>query len=166
MQAASPVRPGDILAGKFRVDRILGVGGMGVVVAATHLHLGQQVALKFMLAEALARPEMSARFLREARAAVRLRSQHVARILDVGTLETGSPYIVMELLDGLDLEQILTQQQRLPPETAVDLVLQACDAIAEAHALGIIHRDIKPANLFVTRAPSGAPRGHVLRLGK
>src|SRR5205814_6013269 len=102
--SASPVRPGDILAGKFRVDRILGMGGMGVVVAATHLHLGQQVALKFMLVEALARPEMSARFLREARAAVRLRSQHVARILDVGTLDTGSPYIVMELLDGLDLE--------------------------------------------------------------
>jgi serine/threonine-protein kinase len=165
MQAASPVRPGDILAGKFRVDRILGVGGMGVVVAATHLHLGQQVALKFMLAEALARPEMSARFLREARAAVRLRSQHVARILDVGTLETGSPYIVMELLHGLDLEQILAQQARLPPETAVDLILQACDAIAEAHALGIVHRDIKPANLFVTRAPSGAALVKVLDFG-
>ena len=101
----APVQPGEVLAGKYRVERVLGVGGMGVVVAATHLQLGQTVALKFMLAEALARPDAAERFLREARTAVRLRSQHVARIQDVGALDTGAPYIVMELLEGLDLSQ-------------------------------------------------------------
>src|SRR5262249_17959342 len=146
------------------VDRILGVGGMGVVVAATHLQLGQPVALKFMLAEALAQPEAAERFLREARAAVRLRSQHVARILDVGTLETGAPYIVMELLEGMDLAQLL-ERRPLPPQAAVDYVLQACEAIAEAHANGIVHRDLKPANLFLARTPTGAPLVKVLDFG-
>jgi serine/threonine-protein kinase len=162
---AAPVQPGDVLLGKYRVDRVLGVGGMGVVVAATHLQLGQPVALKFMLVDALASAEAAERFLREARAAVRLRSQHVARIQDVGTLENGAPYIVMELLQGMDLAQVLAQQGPLPPTTAVDFVLQACDAIAEAHASGIVHRDLKPANLFVTVAPSGAALVKVLDFG-
>src|SRR5262249_36798130 len=165
MMPTAPVQPGAVLAGKYRVGRILGVGGMGVVVAATHLQLGQPVALKFMLAEALASPEASERFLREARAAVRLRSQHVARIQDVGTLENGAPYIVMELLQGLDLAQLLAQQGPVAPATAVDFVVQACDALAEAHALGIVHRDLKPANLFVTIAPNGTALVKVLDFG-
>src|SRR6202042_886146 len=98
-----PVTTGDVLAGKYRVDRVLGVGGMGVVIAATHLQLDQRVALKFMLPEALLHPALVERFAREARAAVRLRSDHVARVLDVGTLASGSPYMVMEYLDGSDL---------------------------------------------------------------
>src|SRR5579859_7365551 len=135
-----PVRPGDVLAGKYRVERVLGVGGMGVVVAAKHLQLDQMVALKFLLPEAIANREALDRFLREARNAVQLKSEHVARIIDIGTLETGSPYIVMEYLEGSDLSAVIAQQQRLPVPVACDFVLQACEAIAEAHSRGIIHR--------------------------
>src|SRR5450755_880369 len=93
-----PVAIGEVLAGKYRVDRILGLGGMGVVVAATHVQLDQKVALKFMLPEATRQHSLVERFLREARAAVRLKSDHAARVLDVGTLDSGSPYMVMEYL--------------------------------------------------------------------
>ena len=157
--------PGDVLAGKYRVERVLGVGGMGVVVAAKHLQLDQMVALKFLLPEAIANKEAADRFLREARNAVQLKSEHVARIIDVGTLETGAPYIVMEYLEGADLAQVLAQQGRLAIPAAVDFILQACDAIAEAHARGIIHRDLKPPNLFVTRGHDGTNLVKVLDFG-
>ena len=159
------IREGTVLAGKYRVDRVLGAGGMGMVVAATHVQLDQRVALKFMLPEALAHGEAAARFLREARAAVKLRSEHVAKVLDVGTLETGAPYIVMEYLEGRDLAAVLQSRGRLPVEEAAEYVLHACDALAEAHAAGIVHRDIKPANLFVARRPDGAPLVKVLDFG-
>src|SRR5438552_17075197 len=94
----APVREGDVLAGKYRVERVLGAGGMGVVVAATHLQLDQKVALKFLLPDVVAHEELVARFLREARAAAKIHSEHVSRVSDVGTLETGAPYMVMELL--------------------------------------------------------------------
>jgi serine/threonine protein kinase len=160
-----PVQSGDVLAGKYRVDRVLGVGGMGVVVAATHLQLDQKVALKFMLPEALRLPALVERFAREARAAVRLRSEHVARVLDVGTLETGSPYMVMEYLEGNDLGSLVETRGPLPIETAVDCVLQACDAVAEAHSLGIVHRDLKPRNLFLTHRNDGRALIKVLDFG-
>ncbi len=160
-----PVRPGDVLAEKYRVDRVLGVGGMGVVVAATHLQLQQRVALKFMLDAGLTQPMLVERFGREARAAVRLRSDHVARVLDVGTLDTGSPYIVMEYLDGSDIGSVLEQRGAMPVEMAVDCVLQACDAVAEAHALGIVHRDLKPRNLFLTARNDGRALVKVLDFG-
>ena len=160
-----PVTAGDVLAGKYRVDRILGVGGMGVVVAATHLQLDQKVALKFMLPMGLAQPELIERFSREARAAVRLKSDHVARVLDVGTLESGSPYMVMEYLDGSDLGDLVEAQGPLPVYAAVDYVLQACDAVAEAHSLGIVHRDLKPRNLFLTGRNDGRALVKVLDFG-
>src|ERR1019366_5384072 len=160
-----PVATGDVLAGKYRVDRILGVGGMGVVVAATHLQLDQKVALKFMLPLGLAQPELIERFSREARAAVRLKSDHVARVLDVGTLESGSPYMVMEYLDGSDLGQLVETHGPLPVYAAVDYVLQACDAVAEAHSLGIVHRDLKPRNLFLTGRNDGRALVKVLDFG-
>src|ERR1700730_9343080 len=119
-----PVKSGDVLAGKYRVDRVLGVGGMGVVVAATHLQLDQKVALKFMLPMGLVQPGLVERFSREARAAVRLKSDHVGRVLDVGTLESGSPYMVMEYLDGSDLGSLVETQGPLPVYAAVDYVLQ------------------------------------------
>jgi len=147
----SVVRVGDVLAAKYRVDRMLGAGGMGVVVAATHVQLDQVVALKLVRAEALHNPEVVARFEREARIAVRLKSEHAARIIDVGRLESGSPYIVMEYLEGQDLAQLLEQRRPLPVVVACDYVIQACDAIAEAHSLGIVHRDLKPGNLFLAR---------------
>jgi eukaryotic-like serine/threonine-protein kinase len=161
----SPVSPGDILAGKYRVTKVLGIGGMGVVVAATHMQLDEPVAIKFMLPEALGSDVAVERFLREARAAVKLKSEHVAKVSDVGTLETGAPYIVMEYLDGTDLSGVLESRGTLPHEEAIEYLLQAADGLAEAHALGIVHRDLKPANLFLTRRRDGTPLVKVLDFG-
>ena len=161
----APVQEGDILAGKYKIERMLAKGGMGVVVAAMHEALDQRVALKFLLPEGASNTEAVGRFLREARAAVRLRSEHVAKVLDVGTLDTGSPYIVMEYLEGRDLQTLLSERIRLPAGTAVSYVLQACEAIAEAHAHGIVHRDLKPGNLFLTRRNDGSPCIKVLDFG-
>jgi eukaryotic-like serine/threonine-protein kinase len=159
-----PIRAGDVVAGKYRVDRILGEGGMGIVVAATHEHLDQRVALKFLLPAMAANPEIVQRFVREARAAVKIHSEHVARVLDVGT-QDGSPYMVMEYLEGGDLAQVLAERGELPVGEAVGYLLQACEAIAEAHSIGIVHRDIKPANLFLARRPMGKPSIKVLDFG-
>ena len=138
---------------------------MGIVVAARHLKLDQQVAIKFMLPDLLRNTEAVGRFLREARAAVRLHSEHVARILDIAELPTGLPYIVMELLEGSDLGAVIHASAPLSVEDAVDYVLQTCEAIAEAHALGIVHRDLKPENLFVTRRRDGSAWIKVLDFG-
>jgi serine/threonine-protein kinase len=163
MSAAAKV--GDILAGKYRVERVLGQGGMGVVVAARHLHLGERVAIKFLHSQGMQSREIVGRFVREARAAVRIRSEYVARILDVGELANGAPFIVMEYLDGSDLSAILKTSGPLPIEVAVEYVLQACEAIAEAHSLGIIHRDLKPANLFLSKRADGSPSVKVIDFG-
>jgi eukaryotic-like serine/threonine-protein kinase len=160
-----PVREGDVLAGKYRVEKVLGVGGMGVVVAATHIQLEERVALKFLMKDALDSADAVARFAREARAAVKIKSEHVARVIDVGTLETGAPYMVMEYLEGRDLSQVIQIQGPLPPEDAVEYILQACEAIAHAHVLGIVHRDLKPANLFLIRRPDGTAAVKVLDFG-
>ncbi|HTQ04975.1 MAG TPA: protein kinase [Polyangiaceae bacterium] len=161
----SGVREGEVLAGKYRVDRVLGAGGMGVVVAAHHLELDERVAIKFLLPEVLTQGDAVARFAREARAAVKIKSEHVAKVTDVGKLENGAPYMVMEYLDGSDLSAWLKQRGPLPLEQAVEFVLQACEAIAEAHALGIVHRDLKPSNLFVVRRPDGFLSVKVLDFG-
>ena len=159
------MRPGETLAGKYRVTRVIAEGGMGIVVAARHLKLDQQVAIKFMLPDLLRNTEAVGRFLREARAAVRLHSEHVARILDIAELPTGLPYIVMELLEGSDLGAVIHASAPLSVDDAVDYVLQTCEAIAEAHALGIVHRDLKPENLFVTRRRDGSAWIKVLDFG-
>ncbi|WP_434042469.1 MULTISPECIES: protein kinase domain-containing protein [Sorangium] len=156
---------GDVLAGKYRIERVLGAGGMGVVLAAWHLVLERRVAIKFLLPEAAALPDASARFLREARAAAALDGQHIARVIDVGTLDSGAAYMVLEHLTGDDLGQVLQTRGPLPLAEAADYLLQACEALAEAHARGIIHRDLKPKNLFLTRRPDGAPLLKVLDFG-
>jgi eukaryotic-like serine/threonine-protein kinase len=161
----APVRPGEVLAGKYRVERVLGIGGMGVVVAAHHIQLDEPVALKFLLPQALRSPEAVARFIREARAAVKIKSEHVARVSDVGQLESGAPYMVMEFLQGGDLSRWLEQNGPLPFDQAVDFVLQACVALADAHVLGIVHRDLKPANLFCVRRSDGQLTIKVLDFG-
>jgi serine/threonine protein kinase len=161
----APVREGDILAGKYRVERVLGVGGMGVVVAALHTELDERVALKFLLPSAAQNPEVVARFSREARAAAKIKSQHVARVIDVGTLDDGTPYIVMEYLQGKDLSDLLLRDERLPVSVAVDYVLQASEAIAEAHAAGFVHRDLKPPNLFLALQSDGTSIIKVLDFG-
>jgi serine/threonine-protein kinase len=160
-EVTAGVRDGDILAGKYRVERVLGSGGMGVVVAAYHMQLHQRVAIKFLLPEALSNSEAVERFAREARAAVKITSEHVARVIDVGTLETGAPFMVMEFLEGHDLAQWVRLRGSLPLEQAVDFALQACEALAEAHTLGIVHRDLKPANLFIVR---GADALHCVKV--
>jgi len=155
LENSAGVQPGEVLAGKYRVERVLGVGGMGVVVAATHLQLEERVAIKFLLPAMLRNPEVVGRFAREARAAVKIKNEHVARVSDVGTLDGGAPYMVMEFLEGEDLAAWLLQRGPLPVEQAVDFVLQACVAVADAHGLGIVHRDLKPANLFCVRRSDG-----------
>jgi serine/threonine-protein kinase len=159
------VRPGDVLAGKYSVDRVIGSGGMGVVVAAVHVDLYERVALKFLLPEAMQNEEAVARVSREARAAFKIKSEHVGRVIDVGQLEGGVPYMVMEYLEGGDLDSVIQERGALPVKDAVDYILQACEAVAEAHTLGIIHRDLKPANLFLTRRRDGSPCIKVLDFG-
>jgi serine/threonine-protein kinase len=159
------VRIGEVVADRYRIDRVLGAGAMGVVVEAYHRLLDQKVAIKFLLSDALAYAGSVERFVREARATVRIKSEHVVRVLDVAVLETGTPYIVMEYLEGSDLAALLEERGPLPVEQAVDLVLQACEAIAEAHELGIVHRDLKPANLFAVKPAEGAVSLKVLDFG-
>jgi len=156
--------PGDILAGKYRVDRVLGAGSAGIVVAATHLDLGERRALKLLRPE-LGGTQAAARFLREARALVKLQSEHVVRVFDVGRLESGVPYMVMELLEGEDLAELVSRRGPLPAEEAALYVHQAASALVEAHALGIVHRDLKPANLFLTRRRDGSPCVKVIDFG-
>jgi serine/threonine-protein kinase len=159
------MRRGDVLDGKYRVDRVLGSGGMGVVIAAHHLGLDQQVAIKLLLPDVLEDPEAGARFEREARAAAKIKNEHIARVMDVGTLESGSPYMVMEYLEGEDLAERLRREGRLAIDHAVELVLQTCEVLAEAHGLGIVHRDLKPANLFCLLGPEGGVSIKVLDFG-
>ena len=160
---SAPVSEGEVLAGKYRIERVLGQGGMGVVVAAMHMQLNQRVAIKLLLEGAT--DEVVERFQREARAAVRLKCQHVARVIDVGELPTGAPYMVMEYLDGHDLQQMVRGSGALSVHEAVLYLLHACEAIGEAHSIGIVHRDLKPANLFLTRAADGSSTVKVLDFG-
>jgi serine/threonine-protein kinase len=165
----SPVKEGDVLAGRYVVDRVLAVGGMGTVVAARHVQLGHKVALKFLhqtsKESGSAEKELVGRFLVEAKAAARLKSEHVVHVSDVGTLENGVPFMVMEFLEGCDLGDVLAREGPLPMELAVEYILQACEGLAEAHAARIVHRDLKPQNLFRTQRPDGSPLIKVLDFG-
>ena len=160
-----PFSVGSMIAGQYRVDRVLGAGGMGVVLAGRHVALDQRVAIKVLKPSAIDNPEFVARFDREARASARLRSEHVARVLDVGRSESGLPYMVMEYLSGKDLSAVVRERGPLPVMDAADYVMQACEGLAEAHRAGIVHRDLKPANLFLTKATDGSPLVKVLRPG-
>jgi serine/threonine-protein kinase len=159
-------RVGDIVAGRYEVERVLGKGAMGIVVAARNVNLREQrVAIKFLLDRTLLRPDLIARFLREGNLAAMLRSEHITRIHDVGTLASGEPFLVMEYLDGRDLGAVVEANGTLGIETAVGYVLQVCEALAEAHARGIVHRDLKPANLVLTRRADGSPLIKVIDFG-
>lgn len=159
------VAQGDILAGKYIVERVLGAGAMGVIVAARHTDLGELRALKFMLPHMLGDADGAERFLREAKAACRLKSQHAVKIFDVGKLDNGAPFIVMEYLEGVDLKDLLEGKKMLPIPEAINYLLQTCEAVNEAHSLGIIHRDLKPANLFLAKGLGDAPIVKVLDFG-
>jgi serine/threonine-protein kinase len=165
MPLNSRVQPGDVLDGKYLVERLLAAGGMGVVVAARHLQLDERVAIKFLRDEILSNADAVSRFAREARTAIKIKSEHVARVTDVGVLADGTPYLVMEYLEGEDLAGWIRSRGALDLDQAVEFLLQACEAIAEAHALGIVHRDLKPANLFVTLRADGLFAIKVLDFG-
>jgi serine/threonine protein kinase len=162
--AESMATPGKIVSRKYRIEKLLGKGGVGVVVSATHLAFGQQVAIKFLRNENELDPSANKRFLREARAAAVIQSEHVARVYDFGTSEDGVPYIVMEQLEGTDLSRVL-RRGPLSIENAVDYVIQTCIALAEAHRAGMIHRDLKPANLFRTQRADGLEIIKILDFG-
>ena len=155
---------GTIISEKYLVEEKLAEGGIGVVVVARHLVLHQRVAIKYLKPKTLANPAIVERFLREARLAAQLKSEHVVRVYDVGTLPDGGPYMVMEYLVGEDLGRTI-QGGPLPLPLAVDYTLQACDALAEAHALSIVHRDIKPENLFVVQRSSNSPILKIIDFG-
>ena len=142
---------GEVFAEKYLIERVLGQGGMGIVYAARHIRLHERVAIKMLLPEAAVQPDVVERFLREARAAIRIKSPHCVRVLDVGSIAGGVHYIVMEYLEGDDLAGVLKKRGPLRPATVVDWTLEACEAVAEAHALQIVHRDLKPSNLFLAR---------------
>ena len=162
----APVQPGEEIAGKYRVGRVLGAGAMGVVVRAWHIELEQDVAVKFLHPELAVKADGAERFRREARSAVRIRSDHVARVIDVGTLEGSHiPFIVMEYLRGRDLARELSERGSLPVDEAARHVLEACNAVGEAHARGIVHRDLKPANLFLAERSGGGQMIKVLDFG-
>ena len=146
---------GDVIAGKYRIENIAGEGGMGIVYEAEHVILRQRVAVKALLPGTVTSSEALERFSLEASAIARIASEHVVRVMDAGSLPNGAPYLVMEYLDGCDLEELLGFRRRLPPSEVVDFALQALDALAHAHAARVIHRDLKPANLFLANRPDG-----------
>jgi serine/threonine-protein kinase len=145
--------PGTVLGRRYRIDGLIAEGGMGIVYRGWHVILEQVVAIKVVRAEHAQHPLAVARFLNEARALARLRGIHTVRVLDTGYIEGGSPYMVLEYLDGRDLRAVLDEDGHLPLARAIDYLLQACEALAEAHGLGMVHRDLKPENLFLTRLP-------------
>ncbi|MEO7730447.1 MAG: protein kinase [Kofleriaceae bacterium] len=159
------VHIGEIFLEKYRVDSILGHGGMGIVALCTHLALNERVAIKMLRKDVLGDADAVERFMREAQAASKLRSEYVARVTDVGRSASNVPYMVMEYLEGHDLCDLLEERGSLSVPWAVELTLQACEALAEAHSIGIVHRDVKPANLFVTWRPDGSALVKVLDFG-
>jgi eukaryotic-like serine/threonine-protein kinase len=155
LSSPAMLSPGTIIGNKYRIDGVLGAGGMGYVLAATHMQLGAQVAIKFVRDE-LARDEaIVSRLLFEAQAVARMRSAHIVRVLDVARLSSGAPYIVMEHLEGSDLAAVLAESGPLPVHDVVGYVLQTCEGLVEAHGFGIVHRDLKPENLFLAHTPEG-----------
>ena len=156
---------GDVIAAKYRLDKVAGEGGMGVVYAAEHLVLKQRVAVKVLLPGAAASEAVVERFAREARATAKINSEHVARVLDAGSTDNGAPFLVMEYLEGCDLEELLELQKTLPVPEVVDYLVQALEGLAHAHAVNIVHRDLKPANLFLGCRPDGSNAIKLLDFG-
>ena len=160
-----PTTPGAVVDDRYRVEAVIGEGSMGIVVRAKHLKLGTKVALKFLLPEMVDEQVLLGRFAREAKVAAQLTSDHVARVIDVGTLESGSPYMVMEYLSGETLAKVVKREGQLSIADACGYMIQVCSALAEAHGLGITHRDLKPANLFLADRPNGTQIVKVLDFG-
>ncbi len=147
-QLDPPVRLGEMVGDDYRLDEVIGHGGMGVVVRATHGPLALEVAIKFMRRDVCDDDGQLHRFEREARMLARLATEHVPQVVELAHLADGEPYLVMELLEGQDLGQRLNLGP-VDVDQTLDIVTQACEGLAEAHRQGIIHRDLKPENLFL-----------------
>ncbi len=156
---------GTLLHGKYRVEGVIGIGGMGLVVAARHELLKKRVAIKMLLPEFARNVDVRARFEREAQAAFSLKSEHICRVLDAGELENGQLFITMEYLKGEDLGTILKERGKLTVHEAVEYVLQACEGLAEAHDSDVIHRDLKPTNLLIVQRKDGTPCLKIIDFG-
>ncbi|HWA75537.1 MAG TPA: serine/threonine-protein kinase [Polyangiaceae bacterium] len=154
-ETVPPVSPGQVIGERYLVGSVIGEGGMGVVCIATHVHLGTPVAIKLIRSDLKHDPDSLARFWNEARTAAALKGEHIARVYDFGQLDSGEPYLVMEHLEGLGLDAFLAERGPLSQSEAVDILLQACEGLAEAHSVSLVHRDIKAANLFLVRRPDG-----------
>lgn len=137
------------IAGRFRIEREIGTGGMGTVYLATHLGLERPVAVKIIKSEFAADADVADRFLREARTMAKLHHSHAAMIFDAGNLPDGRHFIVMEFIEGETLSQVLAREGRFSPSRAIEIATQICDVLEEAHRLGIIHRDLKPSNILL-----------------
>ena len=153
--ALEPVQPGDIIHDRYEVLELIAVGGMGRVYLARHVNLETLVAVKILRAELATDELMRAVFLREARAQAQLQSPHVCRVHDLGVLATGAPYLVMDYLMGPDLGRVLARKRKLPIPIATEIVAQAAEGLACAHAAGIVHRDTKPENMILLREQGG-----------
>jgi serine/threonine-protein kinase len=157
---------GEIVGSKYRIEGVVGRGGAGIVLAARHVPLGERVAIKVLLLDKFARSgDFRSRFTREAQIAARLRNEHIARVVDFAALDDGTPYMVMEYADGVELREILRRDGKLPIARAVEYTVQACEGLAEAHANGIVHRDLKPPNFIITARPDGSDLLKILDFG-
>ena len=161
----STLKPGDVLDGRFRIDALLGGGGMAQVYRATHLGLEQSVAIKVLSDDVKVIPGIAARFVREAKAATQLKGNHIVRVFDVGTTADQTPYMVMELLEGQDLGMWIESTGAMGAFDSVSCALQTCEALAEVHGRGIVHRDLKPGNLFLVTGTDGLPCVKVIDFG-
>src|SRR4051794_40660150 len=159
---------GEVLDGKYLLERLLGQGGMGAVCLAIHLGTERPVALKLIAPEFMRNDEFVERFKREARAAGRLRHPNVVDVTDFGFAQLGGErvaYLVMEYLDGFSLGDVLAEESRLPLDWVVDILAQVCSAVDEAHQQGIVHRDLKPDNIWLEPTRLGGYRVKVLDFG-
>lgn len=161
------LEPGRVVAGRYRVEKRIGEGGMGAVYLVRHVHTDESLALKVLHAHVLKDDSAVERFRREARAPARIASEHVARVTDADTAPDldGAPFYVMELLRGRDLERIVAEDGPLSPVLLVEYLHQAARALDKAHAMGIVHRDLKPENLFLTEREDGSPCIKLLDFG-
>jgi serine/threonine protein kinase len=159
-----PVEIGQMVAGKYRIEKVLGSSGMGVVYLAEHTEIGQRVAIKFLL-EGAKNPQALARFKREARVMAKVKNKHAVRIVDVGQLDAATPYIVMEYLEGQDLSSLTRSLGQLSIPFTCDVLMQVCEALASAHQAGVVHRDLKPSNIFLTAQSDGTQHVTVIDFG-
>jgi serine/threonine protein kinase len=155
---------GTVVAGKYRVERLLGQGGMGSVWAGRHVTLGQLVAIKFVHPKLAGSAEARRRFDNEAKAAARIKSRHAVAVFDHGVSETGQPYIVMEYLEGESLERVLRTRGKLPLSEVVQIVAQSARALSAAHEAHVVHRDLKPDNVFLAKDEDGGKLGYAVKL--